>query len=140
MTLPIMPTFIPGYLGTLMLNGEDVSAMISGATLSLTRNALNKPTLGQPWGFSIAGQRAGSISYNGHLSAEQAADLQTIYMSEVPVAFSFQMGEGGGETDAGLYTGNAIVTELSHDVGADAEWDWSLSCQTTGPVNYTPAS
>jgi len=135
-----MPTFIPGYLGTLMLNGEDVSAMISGATLSLTRNALNKPTLGQPWGYAIAGQRAGSISYNGHLSAEQAADLQTIYMSEVPVAFSFQIGEGGGETDAGLYTGNAIVTELSHDVGADAEWDWSLSYQTTGPVNYTPAS
>jgi predicted secreted protein len=135
-----LPTFIPGFLGTVMLNAEDVSAMISGATLSLTRNALNKPTLGQPWGYAIAGQRGGTISYDGHLSAEQASDLQSIYMADVPVDFSFQMGEGGGDTDAGLYTGKAIVTELSHTVAADGEWDWSLSCQTTGPVIYTPAT
>ena len=140
MTLPIMPTFIPGYLGVVTLDSEDISAMVSGATLSLTRNALNKPTLGQPWGYAIAGQRAGTISYNGHLSSEQAAALQSIYMSEVPVDFSFQMGEGGGDTDAGLYSGKAIVTELAHEVAADGEFDWSLSAQTTGVVTYTPAA
>lgn len=135
-----LPTFIPGFLGTLLLNADDISAIVSGATLTLTRNALAKPTLGQPWGYAIAGQRGGTIAYDGHLSAEQAADLQAIYMSDVPVAFSFQIGEGGGATDAGVYSGTCIVTELSHEVAADGEWDWSLACTTTGPVVYTPAT
>ncbi len=135
-----LPTFIPGYLGTLLLNTEDISAMVSGATLTLTRNALNKPTLGQPWGYAIAGQRAGTISYDGHLSAEQAADLHAIYSLDAPCDFSFQMGDAAGATDAGLYSGKCIITELAHEVAADGEWDWSLAAQTTGPVTYTPAT
>ena len=140
MTLPASPTFVPGYLGTLTIDAEDISAIVSGATLTLNRNALSKPTLGQPWGFSLSGQKTGTISYNGHLSVEQAGALNSIFAEELPVDFSFQMGEGGGATDGGVYTGKCVVTSLSHEVAADGEWDWTLETQTSGPVVYTAAA
>jgi tail tube protein len=132
------PTFIPGYLGTLTVNSEDVSAIVANATLTLTRNALSKPTLGQPWGYALSGQRSGTISYSGHLSAEQAAALNEIFMEDAPVDFSFQIGEGGGATDAGTYTGQCVITSLAHEVDAEGEWDWTLEATTSGPVVYTP--
>jgi hypothetical protein len=132
------PTFIPGYLGTLTVNAEDISAVVANATLTLTRNALSKPTLGQAWGFALSGQRSGTVSYSGHLSVEQAAALNAIFMEDLPVDFSFQMGEGGGETDAGTYTGKCVITSLAHEVAADGEWDWTLEATTSGPVTYTP--
>lgn len=134
------PTFVPGYLGTLTINSEDVSAIVANATLTLNRNVLSKPTLGQPWGFSLSGQRSGTISYSGHLSVEQAAALNEIFGEDLPVDFSFQMGEGGGATDAGVYSGKCVITSLAHEVAADGEWDWTLESATSGPVVYTPAA
>ena len=139
MTLPVMPTFIPGYLGTLVINAEDISAIVANASLTLNRNVLNKPTLGQPWGFALSGQRSATISYDGHLSAEQAGALNEIFMLEAPADFSFQIGEGGAATDGGLYSGKAVITSLAHEVAADGEWDWTLEAQSSGPVDYTAA-
>lgn len=134
------PTFIPGYLGTLTLSAEDISAIVANATLTLTRNALSKPTLGQPWGFALSGQRSGTLSYNGHLTVEQTDALNSIFMEDLPVDFSFQIGEGGGATDAGTYTGKCVITSLSHEVDAEGEWDWTLEATTSGPVVYTAAT
>jgi hypothetical protein len=134
------PTFIPGYLGTVTLNLEDISAIGSVVRLQKTRNVMTKPTFGNPWGFSLGGQRIGQFSANGHLSAEQAEALETAYNAQLPIEFSLQVGEGAGATDAGLHTGSCVISSLTIEANADGEWDWSIDAQTSGLVVYTPAS
>jgi predicted secreted protein len=134
------PTFIPGYLGTVILNLEDISAIGSVVRLQKSRNVMTKPTFGNPWGFSLGGQRIGAFSANGHLSAEQAAALETAFEQDLPIEFSLQVGEGAGATDAGLHEGSCVISQLTVEANADGEWDWSLEAQTSGVVTYTPAS
>jgi hypothetical protein len=134
------PTFIPGYLGTVTLNLEDISAIGSVVRLQKSRNVMTKPTFGNPWGFSLGGQKIAQFSAQGHLSAEQAAALEAAYDEELPIEFSLQVGEGSGATDAGLHNGNCVISQLTVEANADGEWDWSLDAQTSGAVIYTPAS
>jgi predicted secreted protein len=134
------PTFIPGYLGTVTLNLEDISAIGSVVSLQKTRNVMTKPTFGNPWGFSLGGQKIAQFSANGHISAEQAAALEAAFASDLPIEFSLQVGEGSGVTDAGLHTGNCVLSSYTIEANADGEWDWSIEAQTSGTVVYTPAS
>jgi predicted secreted protein len=134
------PTFIPGYLGTVTLNADNISAIGSVVSLKKTRNVMTKPTFGNEWGFSLGGQKIGAFSASGHVSAEQAADLEAIFASNAPIAFSLQVGEGSAATDAGLHTGNCVVSDYTIEANADGEWDWSIDAQTSGALIYTPAS
>ena len=45
------PTFIPGYLGTVLLNADDISAIGSVVSLSKTRNIMTKPTFGSEYAY-----------------------------------------------------------------------------------------
>lgn len=134
------PTFIPGYLATVLLNAEDFSAIGSVVRLQKSRNVMTKPTFGNPFGFSLGGQRLATFTANGHLSAEQAAALEAAYNATLPIAFSLQVGEGGEVTDAGLHTGSCVISQLTIEANADGEWDWSLDAQTSGAVVFTPAA
>jgi predicted secreted protein len=132
------PTFIPGYLGTVLINAENVSAIGSVVRLNKRRNVMTKPTFGNPWGFSLGGQKIGAFSASGHISAEQAAALEAAYDAG-SVAFSLQVGEAAGATDAGVHTGNCVISDYTIEANADGEFDWSIDAQTTGTVTYTPA-
>ena len=81
------PTFIPGYLGTVLLNADDISAIGSVVSLSKTRNIMTKPTFGSPYAFSLGGQKLGSFSAQGHVSVEQIADIDNAFNSDAPIAF-----------------------------------------------------
>jgi predicted secreted protein len=131
------PTFIPGYLGTVLLNTDDISAVGSVVSLSKTRNIMTKPTFGSPYAFSLGGQKLGSFSAQGHVSVEQIADIDNAFASDAPIAFSIQIGDAAGPTDAGLYAGNCVLSDYTITANADGEWDWSIEAQTSGAVTYT---
>jgi predicted secreted protein len=130
------PTFIPGYLGVVTLNAEDVSTIGSVVRLNKRRNVMTKPTFGNPWGFSLGGQKIGAFSANGHISTEKAAALETAFDTGY-VAFSLQVGEASGATDAGVHTGNCVISDYTIEGNADGEFDWSIDAQTSGTVTYT---
>jgi hypothetical protein len=132
------PTFIPGYLGTVLLNADDISAIGSVVSLTKTRNLMTKPTFGSPYAHSLGGQKIGAFSAQGHVSAEQIADLDTAFNSDSPIAFSLQIGEAAGATDGGLYTGDCVLSSFEITANADGEWDWSIEATTSGDVVYTP--
>ena len=52
-----MPTFIPGYLGTVTLNADNISTIGSVVSLTRTRNVMSKPVFGSPYAYSLGGQR-----------------------------------------------------------------------------------
>lgn len=131
------PTFIPGYLGTVLLNADDISAIGSVVSLTKTRNIMTKPTFGSPYAFSLGGQKIGAFSANGHVSVEQLGDLEAAFNSDAPIAFSLQVGDAAGPTDAGLYAGTCVLSTYTIEAAADGEWDWSIEAQTSGEVTYT---
>jgi predicted secreted protein len=132
-------TFIPGYLGVVTLNADNISAIGSVVRLAKSRNVMTKPTFGNPWSQSLGGQKVAAFSASGHISAELAADLETAFDAG-EVAFSLQVGEAAGATDAGLHAGTCIISSYTLEANADGEWDWSIEAQTTGAVTYTPAA
>lgn len=132
-----MPTFVPGYLGTVLLNADDISAIGSVVTLTRTRNVLAKPTFGSAYQFSLGGQKLGTFSAEGHVSVEQLADLEGAFASDAPIDFSIQIGDAAGPTDAGIYAGECVVTSFEITAGADGEWDWTIEASTNGVVSYT---
>lgn len=132
------PTFVPGYLGTVTLNADDISAIGSVVTLNFQRTSMTKPTFGNSYAHSLSGQRSGTFSAEGHVSAEQLADLQAAFDAAGPIAFSIQIGDAAGPTDAGMYSGDCNVTSFEVSGSADGEWDWSIEATTSGEVTYAP--
>jgi predicted secreted protein len=98
------------------------------------------PTFGTPYAYTLAGQRTGAFTAQGHMSTETVQALEDAYESDTPIGFSLQIGEAGGATDGGLETGNCVITALTYEASADGEWDWTLDATTTGIITYTPAS
>ena len=133
------PTFIQGYLGTITINTDPI---ITANVLNFnqTKNVMTKPVIGTPDAFTLSGQTSGSISIQGHVSVEQLPELQAIFDALVPVAFSIQVGDASGATDAGLYAGLVVVGNLNLTATADGEWDYTADGQTSGITTYTPAA
>lgn len=133
------PVFIQGYLGTITINTDPIiTANVMNFTQS--RNIMNKPVIGAPEAFSLAGQISGTVSLQGHVSVAQLPELQVIFDSLVPVAFTIQVGDAAGATDAGLYTGLLVLGNLTLTATADGEWDYTADGQTSGTTTYAPGS
>lgn len=131
------PVFISGSLGTITLGGDPlVNGFVVG--LNLTRNIMNKAVIGQPYAYALSGQRSGTFSANGGISAAEQADLHALFESDTPIAFSMVIGASAGANAAGEYEGNFVVNSFDISVDGSGEWDWSLNAQTTGAVSYTP--
>lgn len=131
-------TLIPGYFATVTLNATDVTAIASGYNLKLSRTVMTKNLAGTKWAASLGGQQNYSFSVKGSLSAEEMAGLLAA-ADAGRIAFSFQVGEASGDTDAGVFSGTAEVSGFSIDGEADGEFDWSADLQSSGAVTHTPA-
>ena len=107
------PVFIPGYLGQVTLNADNISAVGSVVSLTRTRNIMSKPTFGSPYAFSLGGQKVGAFDASGHVAVLQLPDLEAAFVSDAPIAFSLQVGDAAGATDAGLYSGNCVSSVIS---------------------------
>ena len=133
------PVFIQGYLGTITINSDPI---ITASVLNFnqTANIMSKPVIGVPEAFSLRGQISGTVSIQGHVSTLQLPELQAIFDSLVPVAFTIQVGDAAGPTDAGLYSGLLVLGNLNLTATADGEWDYTADGQTSGTTAYTPGS
>ena len=131
------PTFVPGSLGTITFN---VVPIITGqaSNFNRSRNAQAKPVIGSPDGFAIGGQRTGTFSVNGHVSAEQLPQLETAFALGTSIAFAIQVGDPAGATDSGSYAGSCVFNNLNIAVAGEGEWTYAVECITTGAVVYTP--
>jgi hypothetical protein len=133
------PTFVPGYLGVVSIATQDISAIAHVTKLGRSRAGLAKKTFGNRYAYAIGGQREFSFSASGSVTAEQMAAIDTAYETDTPVAFSLQIGEAAGATDAGVYTGNCVLTTLDLDAGADGQWEFTLDAIGSDAPLYTPA-
>jgi len=131
-----MATFIEGYLATITINGVAYEPYTSDATLSLTRDAIDKTKLGQDRRNYVSGLGDGTVDSTLHLATEFAVAINTAYESTVEVAVLFRPGALGTK-DAGQYDGSGIITDFSQQGAADGEWDVSLAVQLSGDVTYT---
>lgn len=131
-------TFIPGFLGTIIIGVEDISAIGQVTRLNMVRNNMKKPVFGSQWSRTLGGQRSGTFSANGHVAAEKASALQTLFETDAAVAFSIQIGDAAGPTDGGIYTGDMQISNYTIEADADDEWKWSIEASTDGVVDYAP--
>lgn len=133
-------TLIPGYLATVTLNAEDVTAIGGVYRLNLNRTVNTKNLAGSKWAGALGGQQHFTFSAQGSLSAEKAAALNAAAIDTGRIAFSLQVGEAAGATDAGVYNGTGEISNFTIDGNADGEFDWSLDLQSDGAVVYTPVA
>lgn len=133
-------TYIPGYMATVLLDAEDIGVVGSVVSLNLSRNIQTKPVFGSAYAGSLAGQRSGQFSANGHITAEKIVALTGLFENDAPVTFSIQVGEAAGATDSGVYAGTCNVSNYTISGNADGEWDWSIQAATDGAVTYTAAT
>ena len=133
-----LPTFLPGYLETVTIDTEGVSASGNVLSLNLNKPTQNKPVFGNKWGRSIPGQRTGTFSASGHIAAEKVAALFALFDGDDPVDFSLQLGAAGQAPDGGLVQGKCNINSFTIDASADGEWEWSIQAATDGAVEHTP--
>ena len=133
-------TFVPGWQTTITINSEDLTVV--GNVLGFTRTKASnpKPVFGQDFRHELPGQAGGSLSAQGHVSTEKIAGLETMFNSEVPVAYTLQAGTPAGATDAGSWAGNLVITEYTLDTDAEGEWEWTINATLDGAPTYTPAT
>lgn len=134
-----LPTFVPGYLGTVTINAEDQSITLHVVSLDTSRDTPVKKTMGQPEAFHISGQDVTTFAANGSVTAEKHAALEAAFALRTAVVCSIQLGEAAGATDAGLYSGSFRISQRRVEGNAEGQWTWSLQAMATGPVAYTPA-
>lgn len=132
-------TFIPGRLGVVTINANDVSAVGNVTSMSKSRDLLTKKVFGSDWAFTNEGQKIASFSASGFVAAEKAAALQAAFAAGT-VTCSIQTGAAGQATDGGTESGEFVVGEYSVSANADGDWEWSLSAQSDGVITYTPAA
>jgi hypothetical protein len=133
------PTFVPGYLGVVTIDTNDISAIAHVTKLGRSRPGLSKKTFGNRYQYAIGGQREFSFSASGSITAEQMAAIDASYETDTPVTFALQIGEAAGATDAGLYAGTCVLTTLDLDAGADGQWEFSIDAVGSDAPTYTPA-
>ena len=128
--------FSAGYLASITIGGVSYEDFTSSATLSTTREALDKTKLGQSRVTKLSGLGDGSLDVQMHLDTSVAAAIETAYQATEPVTFVFRAGALGA-TDMGQHAGNAIIVDRSIAGDADGEWDCSLALECTGDITYT---
>jgi hypothetical protein len=137
--MAVTQTFIPGYQAAVTINLEDLTVVGQVIGYSDDATALPKPVFGTRYRNTVRGQGVVSIDVSGHLSAETITALMTMNAIPIPVTYSIQMGEIGGLTDSGILSGLAVITNLTLGDDATANWSWSLTLESDGDPEYTPA-
>ena len=133
-----MTTFIPGWQTTITLDGDDWTVHANVLGFTRTKSSQPKPVFGTPFRHEIPGQASGTLDLEGHVAVEHIQDLEDAFNSETAVPYTIQVGQSGGATNAGVYTGQLVLTELTIDTDAEGEWEWSASGTLDGKPVYTP--
>ncbi len=134
-----MATFIPGYLSEVTVGSDSIEGNLGSGTLTLNTNVIEKPVAGSQKVTSIAGLKRATLSVSGHISTEDWGKFNTAAESNAAIAFIFQIGEAGGATDVGDYTGTMLIESLTPAFDADDEWSFSMDAKCLTWVFAAPA-
>jgi len=130
-------SYVPGWQTGLTINLIDVGVTGNVLSLDQTRASLPKPVFGQPHRDELPGQRSGTLTASGHVTTEKISDLQDLIESDVAVPYEIQVGTAAGPLDAGKYTGNLVISQLTIDSDAEDQWSWAISATLDGAPLYT---
>lgn len=128
--------FVPGYLGTITIDSNDLSGGLSATALNRTKADNPKPVFGQQYAEAVGGQISGEITFEGHVNDNDLPLLEASYAKDSLVPFTLDVGDGA-TIDAGDYAGNAVFRDLEVTGAADGEWDVSGVLRIAGAVTYT---
>jgi predicted secreted protein len=134
--------YIPGYLGSITLGTDDISASGNVIGMNMTKNGLDKPHFGSAFMDRVSGMRDGTLTASGHGSAgatNELSKLFTLFETDDPIDFEVQIGEASG-LDGGKLDGKGIITDYTITGDAEDEWEWSISLAFSGTYTYTPAT
>ena len=134
-----MQTFIPGYNTEVEIGSDDLTLIGQVIAYSDDQNAVPKPTFGSKYRRTIAGQGTYSIDVSGHLAAEEVGTLFALRADPAAQPWAIQIGLLGGDDDGGILNGDAIITNLTMEADAEANWAWSMTLEGDGAPIHTPA-
>lgn len=136
-----LPVFIPGYDTevTVDANGFTVTGKVVG--ISASKQTPRKPTFGRKTQSVLSGQQTWSMQFAGHVAVgEPVAELMASFDKATLLAFTIQVGESGGATDAGAFSGSLVLSALNFDADAEGEWEYSATAQIDSTPTWTPAT
>ena len=129
-------SFIAGYLSSISVNGSALQQWSSDASLSKTTEAVDGTTLGLTHKKYVNGQKDTNMSVTMHLDTASLVLLQAADDSTTPIAVVFKPGENP-DHDAGSYSGDGIITDLTIAGGFEDNWSVAMEVQGTAEWPYT---
>jgi predicted secreted protein len=131
-------TFIPGYATEIEIGTDDLTLIGQVVSYSDDQNAVPKPTFGAKYRRTIAGQGTYAIDVSGHLAAEEVGTLFALRADPDAQDWAIQIGALGEATDGGILGGTAVITNLTMEADAEANWAWSMTLEGDGAPTLTP--
>lgn len=136
--MALTETFIPGYMTEILVGTDDLTLIGQVVSYSDDQNAVPKPTFGTAYRRTISGQGTYAIDISGHLAAEEVGTLFALRANPDAQVWTIQIGAIGEATDGGILDGTAVITNLTMEADAEANWAWSMTLEGDGAPNYTP--
>ena len=133
-----MAEYISGFLADITVDSQTLDEFGNTAVLAKTRTVTEKPAFGVTDVGAVAGQSRTSLAVEGHATPVIVEAMDAAYEQGSGVGFTFQIGEQGGDTDAGAYAGEGIMSAWTPaDADADGQISFSFEIMANGPVPYT---
>jgi len=130
---------VQGFLVSLTLDGDVITALCSDVSLTRAKNVMSKPTMdGTGVPTQLAGQATGTLSMNGQVDTVGQDTLETTWVLNTKVPFILDVGDNA-TIKAGTYIGNVTLSAFDIDAAASDSWNFALS-GATDSVTYTPVT
>jgi len=129
---------VQGFLVTLTLDGNAVTALCTSLGIDRAKVAMKKSTMdgtGSP--TYLNGEETGTFDMGGSVipgAANQEA-LEVTWAKTVAVPFIIDVGDGA-TIEAGVYSGDTVLTSFDVSTAPDDTWSFEISGDT-GRIVYT---
>ena len=128
---------VQGFLATISIDGNDITAAVENFNLDRTKNVLDKMTMnGDPVGKKIPGSETGTLGCDGLIDQANMTLLEASWVKDTEVVFSLT-NEEGAATDM-VWAGSVVLGDLALNTSGDDVWRFTLGAETSGAVVVTP--
>lgn len=140
-------SWVPGYLGTVKLGAlgvDDISPVSNVMSINRTKASLTKPHFGSGEMDRVSGMKDATLDCAGHVvgagGTPDVVPLLNTHFEAATVEFEWQLGTPTSDLDAGIYSGTAVMSNLSITTDAEDEYEWTFSLEVAGALSYTPGT
>jgi hypothetical protein len=129
---------IPGFLVTLTLDGNVITALCTNLGLERSKASMKKSVMdgtGSP--TFLPGEETGAFAIIGSVieGATNIEALETTWSKAVEVPFIIDVGDGA-TIEAGIYTGDTLLNEFNIATDPADTWTFDINGDT-GKITYT---